>query len=316
VVNGRRIHEGPKDSWQCDAELLFRDAKHVDDGLRIADRADDLRQVLGNTPSVPKDGLHGVVGGLSPLGEAALRLSGFGFAVFPCRPREKAPATARGLLDAKRDPAAIRTCWSQYPHMNIGVRCGKESGIVVLDVDGDEGWESLHRLEDANAELPTTASVTTPRGGQHFYFQHPGIEIRNTAGFPGPGLDVRGDGGYVLAPPSVGPGGRQYEVDEQHSIVAMPDWLLHMIVTAQQKKAKTIGEGKDWAAAVTNGATQGQRDNEMTSYVGHMFAHGHSAAEVLAHARKLNRDVKPPLPDKDLLRIVKSIASREARRAA
>lgn len=318
VVNGRRTHEGPKDSWQADAELIFRDARHVDAGLRIAERADDLRQVLAAVPdSAPSDPGETVAGSLSPLGEAALRLARYGFMVFPCRPREKTPATPHGLQDAKRDPRAIRACWSQHPHMNIGVRCGKESGIVVLDVDGDEGWESLHRLEDAHGELPTTASVTTPRGGQHFYFRHPGSEIRNTAGYPGEGLDIRGDGGYVLAPPSIGPGGRQYEVDEQASIAAMPEWLLDLLVNRQKNEDKTIGPGRDWGAFISQGSSKGERDNRMTSYVGHLFSHGHDASEVLEAAKVLNTaKVQPPLADKDLHRIVKSIAAAEARRVA
>jgi hypothetical protein len=318
VVNGKRTHDGPKDSWRADAELIFRDPQHVDAGLRIAERADDLRSAMtpsSETVSPMRLTSVGPATTLSPLGEAARRLARFGFYVFPCAQRQKVPATRNGLKDAKRDDEAITTCWQQYPHMNIGVRTGAESGIVVLDVDGDEGWDSLHELEDQFDELPSTASVTTPRGGQHFYFVHPGFELRNTTGFPGPGLDVRGDGGYVLAPPSVAAGGRAYQVDEEVAPVPLPAWLLKLLVDYQRKSGQALQGATDWAQFVTQGASQGERDNRMTKYVGHLYRHELDAREVFALAQVLNAQVKPPLSDKDLTRIVQSIGRAEARKA-
>lgn len=315
VVNSKRAVDGSKEDWYADAELIFRDAGKVDGGLRIAERADDLRQVLGGREEpvlAPSSSLL-----LSPLGEAALRMASKGFMVFPCQEAGKAPATRNGLLDAKRDAEAIRKCWSKNPHLNVAVRTGKPSNIVVLDVDGEEGWDSLHRLEDEHRELPTTASVTTPRGGQHFYFRHPGVEVKNTAGFPAAGLDVRGDGGYVLAPPSAGPGGRAYEIDEAAEIVAMPDWLLELLTKRQEAEVKKVGQGRDWGKFISDGSSQGERDNRLCSFVGHMFAHGHAAAEVYEAARVLNAaKVKPPLSEKDLERIVSSIAKAEARKVS
>jgi hypothetical protein len=265
--------------------------------------------------TVSPDRLSGVED-LSPLGQAAIRLARHGFYVFPCAQRQKVPATRNGFKDAKRDVDAIEACWSAYPHLNIGVRTGAESGIVVLDVDGDEGWDSLHELEDQFGDLPPTASVTTPRGGQHFYFVHPGHEIRNTTGFPGPGLDVRGDGGYVLAPPSIAAGGRSYVVDEELAPAAMPDWLLKLLFDYHRKAGQALGGATNWAAFVTSGASQGERDNRMTKYVGHLFHHGLDVREVFSLAQVLNAQVKPPLSDKDLTRITQSIARAEQRKAA
>ncbi len=314
VVNGgRRHHEGPRDDWRADAELIFRSDRHVMGGIAIADQADQLRTAM--TPARADESANVGTQSLSEIGEGALHMARFGFYVFPVEQGGKRPVTPNGLLDAKRDENAIRACWSKRPHLNVAVRTGRESGIIVLDVDGDEGWESLHRLEDKHEPLPITASVITPRGGQHFYFRHPGYEVRNTAGVPAPFLDVRGDGGYVLAPPSIGPGGRPYELDEEASIAPPPDWLMLLLQAHQRAEDRTIGPGFDWGKFISEGAAQGERDNRMTKYVGHQFRHGHAASEVLEAARVLNTaKVRPPLPDRDLVRIVKSIARAEARR--
>lgn len=319
VVNGHRTHDGPKDSWQADAELIFRDAKHVDQGLRISDRADDLRQVLAgqnDEPSAAPVAVGGFgIGTLSALGTAALKAAQHGFAVFPCRQADKVPATPNGFKAATRDPEKITLCWSRHPYLNVGAATGQTSGIVVLDVDGDEGWDSLMELQDEHQELPDTLSVQTPRGGHHFYFQWPGVEVRNTVGFPKPYLDVRGDGGYVLIPPSVNGDGRKYEVDEAHAIAPMPQWLVDLLLDQQRKQAQVTG-GRDWAAFVAAGANQGERDNRMTSFVGWAFNQTTDSNVVLEMAKIVNRNTTPPLTDRDLKRIVTSIERIRAREAA
>jgi hypothetical protein len=129
-------------------------------------------------------------------------------------------------------------------------------------------------------------------------------------GFPGPSLDIRGDGGYVVAPPSL-VDGRRYEVDEEAAPIHLPVWLLDKLRT-YQRQSSSLKNATDWAKFVSSALTTGERDTRMTSYVGHLFAHGHSADEVFATARVLNGQVKPPLADKQLEKIVKSIAGREA----
>jgi hypothetical protein len=86
----------------------------------------------------------------------------------------------------------------------VAIPTGKKSGVVVLDVDVDDGGpESLAKLEHAGAPTPKTARARTGGGGIHVFFRYPrGTEIRNSAGLLGPGLDVRGEGGYVVVPPS------------------------------------------------------------------------------------------------------------------
>ncbi len=118
-----------------------------------------------------------------------------GYAVFPCR-HDKKPACAHGFLDAVTDPVLVRALWRRYLAPLIGVACGEASGISILDVDikGDEArawWhENQHRI-------PETRTYRTRGGGLHAVFRHaPGV--RNVQGEPVPGVDVRGQGGYVI----------------------------------------------------------------------------------------------------------------------
>jgi len=128
-----------------------------------------------------------------------------GWRVFPCVPGEKKPLTPNGLHAASTDPAVIGGWWERWPKANIGVACGP-SGIVVVDVDNPDGTKTLAGL--SNFDLPRTLSSVTGSGGAHYFYQMPAPPVRNTAGrlpgipFDTPGLDCRGDGGYVIVPPS------------------------------------------------------------------------------------------------------------------
>jgi hypothetical protein len=310
VVGGRRTHEGPKDDWRADADLIFRDAKRVAAGLAIAERADDLRRVFEEqaTPTGPVGDAT-----LSPLGLAAVRLASRGLQVFPCRPRSKAPATKHGLKDAKTDVAVMQRTWGSWPSLNVAVATGMVSGVVVLDVDGDVGFDSLHDLEDQHEELPTTKSLTTPSGGQHFWFKHPGVEIRNTAGFPGPGLDVRGDGGYVLVPPSIGTNGVAYTVDEEAPPAHMPVWLVQKL-TERQVKVDQMLENGEWHLLLTEGAAVGNRNDRILKVIGSLVARGYSAANAYAVGTALNEKYcSPPLEGLEVQKIVQSVVRMRAR---
>ena len=124
--------------------------------------------------------------------------------MFPCEPGGKTPLTYNGLWDASADSRRIEAWWRRWPYANVGVPAGEHSGLLVLDVDPrDGGPQSLAALQRAHGPLPRTARARTGSGGAHFYFQYPaGEEVRNSAGRLGPGLDVRGEGGYVVVPPS------------------------------------------------------------------------------------------------------------------
>jgi predicted P-loop ATPase len=162
----------------------------------------------------------------------ALRMAALGWHVFPCRPGIKEPATKHGFKDAVADADKVREWWSRSPGNNVGVATGPASGFWVLDVDvaeGARGLEGLAELEMEHGPLPTTLFQKTGRGGFHYFFKW--VEgVRNRGKFA-PGLDVRGDGGYVLVAPSKleGHGSYQWLCPEDTPIADAPDWLLDMI---------------------------------------------------------------------------------------
>ena len=164
------------------------------------------------------------------LKQAALYLATvFGWMVFPLIPREKRPLTPHGFKDAVTSVEQIEVWWSEWPDANVGVATGQVSGVVVLDVDPPEGEESLARLLEQHGSLPSTLEAITGRGRQLF-FAVPDFPVKNSAGKLGEGLEVRGDGGYVVVPPSVHPNSRTYQwVDPNVAPAVMPQWLQDLL---------------------------------------------------------------------------------------
>jgi hypothetical protein len=147
---------------------------------------------------------------VTSLLQTAISLAARNLRVFPCVERGKEPAIDDNLNRATTDPSII-TAWWRNRNFNIGIATGAGSGVWVLDVDGEEGEATLRRLEAEHGALPTTVEAITGKG-RHLYWRWPaGTKIRNAQLREDvPGLDWRGDGGYVLAPPSFHPSGRRY----------------------------------------------------------------------------------------------------------
>lgn len=155
---------------------------------------------------------------------AALGYAGRGWAVLPlhhptssgcscgrgdCRTPAKHPRNTHGVTEATKEPARIRLWWRRWPQANVAIATGAISGLVVVDVDPRHGGdESIHALEAKHGVAPTL-EVATGGGGRHLYFRHPGGLVTNKVGVA-PGVDVRGDGGYVVAPPSIHMSGQAY----------------------------------------------------------------------------------------------------------
>ena len=140
----------------------------------------------------------------------ALHYAGHGWPVFPCG-TDKRPLIKTGFKAASTDEKQIREWWTRWPSASIGMPTGSASGVWVLDLDLPDGPETMRRLEAAHGALPETLSQQTGGGGfQLFFGWNPELPIRNSAGQIGPGIDVRGEGGYVILPPSGHPSGGQY----------------------------------------------------------------------------------------------------------
>ena len=127
-----------------------------------------------------------------------------------CPHPAKHPRTSHGVLDATTNEAQIRGWLSKWPETNIALATGKRSGVIVLDVDVRHGGDkSLAQIEkEAGAPIRTLESLTGG-GGRHLFFLYPGSPVKNKVGIM-PGLDIRGDNGYVLLPPSMHISGRVY----------------------------------------------------------------------------------------------------------
>lgn len=243
----------------------------------------------------------------------ALFYASKGFDVFPVQPRSKYP-----YKDFTWDTLATRdneiiTRWfeSEYKNANIGIACGARSGLVVLDVDaGHGGIETLEALEDTHGKLPVTPRAKTGGGGYHYVFRHPGREVRNSASKVGPGIDIRGDGGYIVAPPSIHPDGPRYQWLDDYKpsdtpLAEMPAWLLGLAT-------KDGGETKQEETQQANGEVgkipAGKRNQTLTSLAGTMRKRGMSQEAIFtALMVENNARCVPPLPDTDVLKISESV---------
>ena len=164
-------------------------------------------------------------GSISTLRGAALAYARRRVPVFPCEPGGKRPLTPNGFWDATTQRRRIEAWWGRWPAANVGIPSGRRSGLLVLDADPrNGGFVSLALLERENGPIPGTARARTGGGGVHVFFVYPaGETVRNSVGILGAGLDVRGEGGYVVVPPSRTRGAYDW-IDR--SPPAEPDWLL------------------------------------------------------------------------------------------
>jgi hypothetical protein len=271
---------------------------------------------------------------------AALWYAAHGIPVFPCKPRGKEPLTAHGFKDATTDAAVITEWWRMWPNANIAVPTGSVSGLLVLDLDPRNGGPTdRDGLIEQFGPLPETAEVITGGDGRHLYFQHPGGTMRNALAtgtdhkpmcrpthpdyrLPktlAPGIDLKGDGGYVVVPPSLHPVGVQYRWDGTAGAKALlnpakaPAWLLERVAAARNGVGgATTSDVEKWG--------EGQRNNKLASVAGTMRRRGMSPGAIKAALLEENRQrCDPPLPEAEVRRIGESVASykpaEELRRA-
>lgn len=248
---------------------------------------------------------------------AALKYAERGIPVLPVdvNKRPIGLLAPHGSTDASTNARALRNWWTLKPDALVAVATGKRSGLVVIDVDPRHG--GADGIEDATSrlgQLPPTVRVTTPSGGWHYWLRHPeGEEVRNSAGTLAPGVDVRGAGGFVVAPPSRCPKGA-WRWSSGTGLAEMPDeW-------ADAMRAKDTPNGRKpeppgtWVSMVRNGAPEGGRNHALARLVGHMLAKDLDARLTLELAHLVNSRNKPPLPGDEVDRIVASIAGKEVRR--
>jgi hypothetical protein len=246
----------------------------------------------------------------------ALTLASRGMHVFPCVPRRKEPACEHGLRDDTIDHGIIRQWWHCEPHYNVAIATGTISKIFAIDIDGLDAEAGLRRLEAEHSALPPTVEVITGRG-RHLYFEMPESTVRNSTGKIAPGVDVRGDGGYVIVPPSIHPSGRAYawSVDSAKTFATAPDWLLARIAEHTGGESKSPTPPSEWRELAANGVSEGQRNCSIAKLAGHLLRRRVDPPVVLALMQTFNATrCTPPLSESDITRIVDSIAGKELKR--
>lgn len=224
-----------------------------------------------------------------------------GWAVFPLVPNTKRPLTPNGFKDASKSVFAVKKWWAAHPDANIGLATGEISGIAVIDVDVKNGAKGRESLSSLNG-LPPTLTVTTPSGGWHLYYLCPqgGLRSRNGAL---PGIDLKADGGYVVAPGSM-IDGKPYEYqDAEEHISSLPEHIIEALSRSAN------GSHPELAAPVDGVIAEGGRNSTLASLAGTMRRRGFAQSAILAALKDENaRRCKPPLPDKEVESISASIA--------
>ena len=231
-----------------------------------------------------------------------------GLRVFPCKPKEKVPATAHGCKDATTEPGQIAAWWDGIHLFNIGIATG--GGLVVLDVDvnhyaGKYGDETLAELEAQHGPLPDTWTCLTGGGGVHYYFACDDPALTVGTGFA-PGLDYRGAGGYVVAPPSRHESGGDYEWEAAHTphnapLAPLPDWLHTLMLKGRERPSEPRRE------ASADKVTEGGRNDALFRLASSLRSKGLSEAGITAALLEENRErCSPPLPDSEVEKLARS----------
>jgi hypothetical protein len=241
--------------------------------------------------------------------EAAKRYLARGWSVLPLRPHDKRPLIPWEYLQHERPSEDDIADWfRRWPDANIGIVTGEISNLIVLDVDPKHGGDAtLERLEKRFRPLSATVEAVTGGGGRHLYFAYPGGLTRNRAGLA-QGIDLRGDGGYIVAPPSVHPSGCRYtwapgRAPDAITLAPLPRWIITPI------RGPRIGRSlSDWRRLVREGVVEGQRNSTIASLTGHLLWHGVDADVALQLLLAWNRvRCRPPLDDAEVAQVVASI---------
>lgn len=240
---------------------------------------------------------------------AALGYAAKGIPVFPLAPGTKIPTKgSHGHKDATKRETVVRVHWEPRPDANIGMPTGAKSGYIVIDEDPRNGGSV------ADLHLPPTLTARTPSGGHHYYFRHPGAGYKvpcDTAGKRlGPGIDVKGDGGYATLPPSCVAGKSYAWVDASVPIADLPPTLWPRLVVVQSDLAANSGvNGKHTpAGGSAEPILEGQRNGALASLAGTMRRRGMTPAEIEAALLVVNAArCVPPLPETEVAKIAQSV---------
>src|SRR6266566_623697 len=252
-------------------------------------------------------------GAKSPVWEGARELASLGLRVFPLYHASACGACSCGRLDcdsvakhprirkwqtkATSDQAQIDAWWRRWPAANIGMATGHR--LLVVDIDGDEAEKFAEEMG-----LPPTACVATARGRHHYYYGDGPSRIGVR-----PGVDVRGDGGYVIAPPSIHATGVEYQwiVPLTRAFEVAPDWTTHQVAGPERTEGVRNGQANPLVA--TEQLREGHRNEGLFRLGGFMRSVGMSHSEIEAALKVANEErCVQPLTVTEVSEIAASVA--------
>ncbi len=229
--------------------------------------------------------------------------------IFPVssQPGSKKPLVAGGFKAATTDPEIIQQWFGQtYRGAMIGLPTGQITGLLAIDVDmknGKDGLQSLRIWEDENGVLPDTLTVKTPTGGYHLIYELPeGVHIPCGVSVLGEGIDIRADGGYVVALGSINEAWESYSFDSEEYVPVSqaPQFLLNFLVSKKFKKEPIVIDGV---------IPEGRRNSSLFRFLSSCYGLGMTSRDLLERiAQTINPILcKPPMSEEEVSRIVESV---------
>lgn len=213
-----------------------------------------------------------------------------------CSAPGKHPRTFQGSKDASSDPEVVRRWWQQWPTANIGLACGRESGVFVVDIDPRHGgFESIDEWEENREEgpLPETLIARSGGGGKHLIFKWP-----QDGPVPGrnpwlPGIEIKAEGGYVVLPPSNHISGGKYQWANEAQPVDAPGDLLASIRTGSRTSKPALPPAKD----ILKGVPEGQRDDVLFRHACQLRRRGYEMEHAMVIILEAARNSTPPFAE-------------------
>ena len=245
---------------------------------------------------------------------AAHGLASFDWPVFPVNPDTKAPLITGWQSRATCDRSVIVDLFKDYPSAAIGLVTGQKSGLIVIDIDERENFSGLQNFKNAGHDLSQTITASTPRRGVHLYFKAPPVEVPCSVSKIAEGVDVKADGGYVIAPPSTTKWGEyrwscKYEIFQQGPL-PLPE-KFYMPV-GHKRLVKNTGDAKrSVSSRLLETIMEGNRNDEITKRCG-LLVSRYPADDALKMLEIINQKCcQPPLDQRELYQIFASISKRE-----
>jgi len=234
------------------------------------------------------------------------------FPVIPIKPDKKPFIPWADYQKRLATPGEVRGFWTKYPEAMIGIVTGGISGLLVVDCDTAEGYAAVQEHLPDSLLIPT---ASTPRGGRHLYFAMPGDKNLTVGAGVLPGVDFRGEGGYIIAPPSSNGTGKAYVWLTGLSLddcppPPLPDAIFNLI-------NNSISTIEGCLQAVDSGSSmfrEGTRDNDLFHVALTLLKGGANQAEVFQVLRILANNCNPPFPEKELNAKIESALKRLERK--